>query len=177
MRIGSENIGRNGATVLGVTLVLSTGVAIYGYGHGLSAGGPIGVNSSSPTPGAKTTSPSTTLATKAKTVGPVASQKLGPTLASTQYASLAYRLYPGPISTQAKQAMAGFSVKVKPGTIKETVILSMVGSSAAGQSASYLKGDKVYFIEASFGDDSGNSDYSGGDDGVVVTNLQGRIVQ
>jgi hypothetical protein len=35
----------------------------------------------------------------------------------------------------------------------------------------------VYFIEASLGDDSGNSEYNYGDDGVLVTNADGRIVQ
>jgi hypothetical protein len=35
----------------------------------------------------------------------------------------------------------------------------------------------VYVIEASMGDDSGNSDYSLGDDGLAVTDSQGRIVQ
>jgi hypothetical protein len=40
----------------------------------------------------------------------------------------------------------------------------------------YPTGTKVYVIEASLGDDSG-SDYNLGDDGLVVTDSQGRIVQ
>jgi hypothetical protein len=35
----------------------------------------------------------------------------------------------------------------------------------------------VYVVEASLGDEAGNSDYNLGDDGVVVTDPQGRIVQ
>jgi hypothetical protein len=35
----------------------------------------------------------------------------------------------------------------------------------------------VYVVEASLGDEAGNSDYNLGDDGVVVTDAQGRIVQ
>ena len=41
----------------------------------------------------------------------------------------------------------------------------------------YSGGVRVYVVEASLGDDSGNLDYSLGDDGVVVTDAQGRIVQ
>jgi hypothetical protein len=33
------------------------------------------------------------------------------------------------------------------------------------------------FVVASLGDDSGNSDYSLGDDGLVVTDAQGRIIR
>jgi hypothetical protein len=40
----------------------------------------------------------------------------------------------------------------------------------------YPHGARVYVVEASFGDDSGNSDYNLGDDGLVVTDAQGRIV-
>jgi hypothetical protein len=35
----------------------------------------------------------------------------------------------------------------------------------------------VYVVESSPGDDSGSSDYNLGDDGLVVTDAQGRIVQ
>jgi hypothetical protein len=40
----------------------------------------------------------------------------------------------------------------------------------------YPLGARVYVIEASFGDDSGNTDYNLGDDGIVVTDARGRIV-
>ncbi|MDR3034338.1 MAG: hypothetical protein LBV78_14710 [Kitasatospora sp.] len=46
-----------------------------------------------------------------------------------------------------------------------------------GQSAFYPSGAKVYVIEASLGDDANNSDYSLGDDGLVVTDSSGRIVR
>jgi hypothetical protein len=36
---------------------------------------------------------------------------------------------------------------------------------------------RVYVIEASVGDDSGNFDYNLGDDGVVVTDGRGRIIR
>jgi hypothetical protein len=35
----------------------------------------------------------------------------------------------------------------------------------------------VYVVEASLGDDSGGTDYNLGDDGLIVTDAQGRILQ
>jgi hypothetical protein len=40
----------------------------------------------------------------------------------------------------------------------------------------YPGGARVYVIEASMGDDSGNSDYNLGDDGLAVTDSRGRII-
>ncbi|HZD86655.1 MAG TPA: hypothetical protein VE088_01455 [Gaiellaceae bacterium] len=51
------------------------------------------------------------------------------------------------------------------------------GSGQAAQTSTFRAGDRVYFVEASLGDESGNVDYNFGDDGVVVTNAQGYIVQ
>ena len=41
----------------------------------------------------------------------------------------------------------------------------------------YPNGARVYVIESSLGDDSTNIDYNLGDDGLVVTDAQGRIRQ
>ena len=43
--------------------------------------------------------------------------------------------------------------------------------------AFYPSGAKVYVVEASFGDDANDADYSLGDDGLVVTDSGGRIVR
>ncbi|MGH3254596.1 MAG: hypothetical protein ACRDOU_04180 [Streptosporangiaceae bacterium] len=40
----------------------------------------------------------------------------------------------------------------------------------------YEGGGKVYMLESNLGDDGGNLDYDLGDDALIVTNLQGRIV-
>jgi hypothetical protein len=56
----------------------------------------------------------------------------------------------------------------------------LVTAAANGQSAgaqTYPRGARVYVVESSLGDDSGSSDYNLGDDGLVVTDAQGRIVQ
>jgi hypothetical protein len=46
----------------------------------------------------------------------------------------------------------------------------------AGPARFYPNGARVYVLEATMGDDSGNADYNVGDDGIVVTDAQGRIV-
>jgi hypothetical protein len=57
------------------------------------------------------------------------------------------------------------------------VSVSASGGSQGAQTTTYPASDRVYFIEASFGDESGGLDYNFGDDGVVVTNAQGHVVQ
>jgi hypothetical protein len=98
-------------------------------------------------------------------------------LSSTQYASYAYQLYPGQESSQTKLATAGFDVRITPSAGNIDVSVSATGSTQGAQSSTYPASDHVYFIEASLGDDSGNSEYNYGDDGVLVTNADGRIVQ
>ncbi len=185
MRIGSENIGRNGFIVLAVAAVGSIGLAFHGYGHGISSSGaslPV-ASAAAPSTSAKPSSNSTASTTAAssgaasKGSTSTTAVKLGPLLSSTQYASVSYRIYPGPESAQAKAATAGFNISVKLSGNSEIVSVSVAGSSSAPQTSTFQKGDSIYFIETSLGDDSGNSDYSGGDDGIIVTNSQGRIVE
>jgi hypothetical protein len=56
-----------------------------------------------------------------------------------------------------------------------------VAAGVAGQplpaAKFYPSGVTVYVVEASLGDDSGNSDFNLGDDGLVVTDSDGRILQ
>jgi len=51
-----------------------------------------------------------------------------------------------------------------------------VNGQPAGAARFYPLGARVYVVEATVGDDSGNSDYNLGDDGLVVTDAHGRIV-
>jgi hypothetical protein len=101
----------------------------------------------------------------------------GPLLSSTPYAPYAFRVYPGPEDAATKAALAGFNVVVDRMGTRVHLSISVVGGSSPAQSFTYPASDRVYFIEASLGDDSGNADYSFGDDGLVVTDPAGRIVQ
>lgn len=186
MRFGSERVGPRGFALLGATGFLGLVLAVHGYGHGTAVSG-VATPLATPAKVTKARAASTRLSTSSTTASttPAASptsstsnQKLGPLLSSTQYASAAYQVYPGQESSQARLATAGFDVHVTPasgGTI--TVSVSATGSTQGAQTSTYPATDHVYFIEASFGDDSGNSEYNNGDDGVVVTDASGRIVQ
>jgi hypothetical protein len=183
VRLGPDRVGPRGLLLLGAAGVLGVVLAVHGYGRGvLVAGGTSGVVTpqsvpSTTKPPASTTTRPTTPGSSTTTSKPSApAQKLGPTLASTQYAQYAFQVYPGALSSAAQQALAGFSVHVTPGPTTITVKVISTGSPTP-QSATYALGDKVYFIETTLGDDSGASDYNFGDDGIIVTNAAGRIVK
>lgn len=187
MRFGTERVGVRGLAVLSAAGAVGVVLAVHGYGHrSLVAGTELPVSApakvtTAQQPRTKSTTPAGTSSTQpsgttSTTTG--SNQKLEPLLSPTQYASYAYQLYPGQESNQARLATAGFDVKVTPssaGTI--AVSVSGAGTNQGAQTSSYPASDHVYFIEASFGDDSGNSEYNGGDDGLVVTDATGRIVQ
>jgi hypothetical protein len=85
-------------------------------------------------------------------------------------------VWPGTQDAAARAALTGLTVKV----IRQGSGI-MVTAGVVGQPANaprfYAHGAVVYVVEASLGDDSGNSDYSLGDDGLVVTDARGRILQ
>lgn len=198
MRLGPDHVGPRGWLLIAVAGLAGIGLAVHGYGRGaVVVGGPAGVAapgaalattaptrpspastatpaSSSPAPVSST---STTAPAKTPSAPSAPGQKLGPLLSSTQYAQYAYQIYPGPESSRARQATAGFSIQVTPHGSTVSLSISVPGSGQSAQTASYPAGDRLYFVEATFGDDSGDSDYSMGDDGVVVTNAQGYLVQ
>ncbi|MGH9006235.1 MAG: hypothetical protein ACRDV6_00740 [Acidimicrobiales bacterium] len=165
-------------------------LALHGAGHGLVvAGGAPGISSTQGSgatgkgvrggSATTTTTPTTTATTTTGTSSRGASrtQKLGPPLSSTPYAQYAYELYPTKQTSSNPSATTGFHVLITPSGATVTVKVSASGSGAAPQSSSYPVTDRIYFVETSFGDDSGDSDYSFGDDGLLVTNSQGRLVR
>jgi hypothetical protein len=97
-------------------------------------------------------------------------------LSSEPYASVAYQIWPGPVSSAASQALTGLAIAVHQRSGGLAVTAAARGQGPA-TSHLYPGGMRVYVVEASLGDDSGNLDYSLGDDGVVVTDAQGRIIQ
>jgi hypothetical protein len=138
-------------------------------GVGTGARPPFATTHSSPASATSTTSASASGST---------TQKLGPALSTTQYAPYAYQLYPGHESSQARLATAGFNISVQSGNSGTIAVsISAAGSGQAAKTTTYPASDRVYFIEASFGDDSGNTEYNSGDDGVIITNAGGRIIQ
>jgi hypothetical protein len=187
MRPGGEPVGRWGLALLAVTGIVGLLLAWHGWtgrsatvapslaGRAASSGPSRGTEgaASPPSPAPPSSGqPSSPAASPA----PAASAKAGPLLSSEPYASATYQVWPGPLSAVARQALTGLKVAVHqrgPGLL---VTAGVIGQ-APGAPHLYAGGARVYVVEAALGDDSGNADYNLGDDGLVVTNAQGRIVR
>ena len=100
----------------------------------------------------------------------------GPLLSSEPYAQYAFQVWPGTPTAAAKAALTGLSVTVRS-QAGGLLVTAGVNGQPAGAPHVYRGGVRVYVVEATMGDDSGASDYNLGDDGLVVTDAQGRIVQ
>jgi hypothetical protein len=192
VRVGGEPVGRWGLAVLAVAGVAGLVLAIHGWsGSGASAtpplaGGPLGAASAAPSRTAPSPSAPSQATSPAGAPAPSAanspgaagssSPAPGPLLSSEPFASVAYQIWPGPVSSIARQALTGLTISVHNRGAGLAVTAAARGQGAAATHL-YRGGVRVYVVEASLGDDSGNSDYSLGDDGVVVTDAQGRIIQ
>lgn len=187
MRIGRDTVGFRGLALLAAAAV--TGIALGAHGwsgrhHGVApglAGSSAQVpRSSAPAPRSSASAPSAPASQ-----GPVASSpatrasapaaKPGPKLSAQSYATYAFQVWPGPVSQAGRAAEIGLVVKVTKSGPGIKVAAGVAGQQVPAPKL-YPTGVKVYVIEASLGDDSG-SDYNLGDDGLVVTDAQGRIVQ
>ena len=96
-------------------------------------------------------------------------------LRSQSFAQYAYAVWPGNPGPSARAAQAGLTITVRRQGTGLSVVAGVIGQQQSAPTY-YPLGARVYVVEASFGDDSGNSDYNLGDDGIVVTDAQGRIV-
>jgi hypothetical protein len=196
MRLGGEPVGRWGIALLAVTGIVGLLLAWHGWtgrsaavtpslaGKAASSGPARGTQGapSSPSPAQPSPAqpspaqPSSTPASPAASPAPTASAKAGPLLSSEPYASVTYQIWPGPLSAAATHALTGLNVAVHQRGPALLVTAGVIGQ-APGSPHLYVGGARVYVVEAAPGDDSGNADYNLGDDDLVVTNAQGRIVR
>jgi len=100
----------------------------------------------------------------------------GPLLSSEPYAQYAFQIWPGTPTAAGKAALTGLSITVRS-QAGGLLVTAGANGQPAGSPHLYRGGTRVYVVEASMGDDSGASDYNLGDDGLVVTDAQGRIVE
>src|SRR5262249_38317552 len=120
MRLGGEPVGRwgiallagagNGGPPLGWAgwARRAAGVAPSLAGKAASNGSARGTQgtASSPSPAQSSSAqPSSAPASPAASPGPTAPAKAGPLLSSEPYASVTYRIWPGPLSATARQAL------------------------------------------------------------------------
>jgi len=80
------------------------------------------------------------------------------------------------MSAAARLALTGLKVSVHRQGSGISVTAGVIGQASPAPRL-YPQGARVYVVETSMGDDSGNTDYNLGDDGLVVTTAQGSIVQ
>jgi hypothetical protein len=176
MRVGVETAGRWGLTLLAVTGGVGLGLAIHGW-SGRASGVPSAPLAAGPRTTAATPSPSTPgVSASASGRAPSPSATPGPLLSTEPYANVAFQVWPGTVSAAARQALTGLTVSVHQ---KGSALSVTAGVNGQQPSAAqlYPDGARVYVVESALGDDSGNADYNLGDDALVVTNAQGRIIR
>jgi len=159
-------VGPRGLALLAVTAVAGVALAVHGWSarHG---GLPVALPGARPAPSASGARPASPAAG--------ASPSPGPLLSSQPYAAYSYPVWPGSLSAEARLALTGLSVSVRRDGGGISVQAGVAGQPP-GAARLYPEGARVYVVEASLGDDSGNSDYNLGDDALVVTDAQQRIV-
>lgn len=165
-------LGPRSLALLGLAGALGIVLAVHGWSarHSQAAYGALG-GGSTPAP----TAPAST----SPAPGPSASSgsaKTGPLLSAQPFASYSFQVWPGQPSNAAKLAMTGLTIRVQPASGGVSVTARVNGQPAAAPKF-YQSGARVYIVEASLGDDAGSSDYNLGDDGLIVTDAQGRILQ
>ena len=173
-------IGFRGLTVLLLAGLAGIALAVLGWSQrytGLVAHAVGGLGSAS-APATSAASPRS--AATVPQAGPSAASSApaspGPLLSSEPYAQFAYLEWPGTPSVAARQAASGLTISVtrQPGGI---AVRAGVAGQPTGPAHFYANGRGVYVIESSLGDDAANVDYNLGDDGLVVTDAHGRILQ
>jgi hypothetical protein len=150
-KAANANTAGNGATGTGA----GTGAATRSGSSGASSAGASGGTAPAPATGLR--------ATTIK-------------LSASPYGAYAVAVYPRP-APQAGPALDGFALQVVPaaGGLRQ-VEISVPGAGVVYRQKIDV-GDRVYFVEGSMGDDAPGTDVNGGDDGVVITNAQGYILQ
>lgn len=185
MRIGGDQVGPRGLAVLAIVAVGGSALAAHGWSerHAVVTPGSLAAGSpaTSGTPNAPSSAPGTnhasaTATPSAPTATHASTGSAGPLLSSQSYASYAFQVWPGVVSSSAQAAMTGLSISVQRSGQGISVTASVTGQPASPPHV-YPTGAKVYVVEASMGDDASNTDYNLGDDGLVVTDSSGRIVQ
>jgi hypothetical protein len=73
--------------------------------------------------------------------------------------------------------LAGFTFTTRLSGSSVDFTLYASGSSQPVSKNNYPASDHIYFVESNLGDDSNNTEYSFSDDGVVVTDASGHVVQ
>ena len=179
-------MGIRGALVLAAAGIAGIVLAVNGWSArhaGLAAAtGGLSASSaaSSPAAPAPSAAPTTGQPSPAPSASPSqsasASASSGPLLSSEPYASYSYLVWPGTPNAAARQAETGLKISVS--RLNDGISVSAgVNGQPVPAAHAYVTGARVYVVESSLGDDSGDTDYNLGDDALVVTDAKGRVAQ
>jgi hypothetical protein len=163
--------------------VLGAGVVLYETGSGATV--PDGsaltlaaAPSASSTPSAQVSAPNAPPASSARASAPTATPASSSVqFSSWQFAQYSFQIYPGPASSDALNALAGFSLSVQDQGNSVVVNLKALSSRYHDAQYTVTKGDTAYFVETSMRDDPTNQENNLNDDGIVVVNPQGYLLQ
>ncbi len=144
--------------------VMTDRTATVDPGNASSGGAAVSSSASDASPAASTTLP--------------AMRSTGQLFKDSPDYQYAYRIFPTLVSGAAKQALSGFDMKTTDlGNNTYRVDLTTRESQYHSQSFTVMGDQKIYFIERSLGDDSGNNDLVYGDDHAVAVDARGYILQ
>jgi len=102
----------------------------------------------------------------------------GVKLSNTPYWKYAYLISGNTLDQNDKTAISGFKLeksKLRNGDVK--IILKALSYNYRDQVYLLTPGERLYFIETSFGDDSLFREYNLGDDAGVIVNANGYVVR
>jgi hypothetical protein len=99
-------------------------------------------------------------------------------LSDSPYANYAYLISTTPLSSDAQQAISGFSINEQTNS-DGTTTLNLIALNPEYQNQSYTlkSGQSLYFIERSLGDDGNGAENFLGDDHAIIVDSNGYIVQ
>ncbi len=172
-------LGPRGFTVLSLAGIVGVCLALLGWsqrGTGLVAG-LVPTSATSAAPAASSSPASAAPSASGSAAAPSPAPSLGPALSSEPYASYAYQVWPGQVSSNNRIVMAGFGLNVARKSNGITLNVVMDGQKMTSGPQFFAGGAKVYVVDTNLGDEGGSVDYSLGDDGLIVTNAQNRILQ
>jgi hypothetical protein len=163
--------------------VVGAGVVLYETGSGAtvpdsSAFSLAAPPSASSTPRAQTSAPSATPASSGQASAPNATPASSSVqFSSWQFQQYSYQIYPGPANSDAQKALAGFNLSLQDQGNSVVVNLKALSSRYKDAQYTVAKGDTAYFVETSLRDDPTNQENNLNDDGVVVVDPQGYLLQ
>jgi hypothetical protein len=163
----------------GTSGAMPTNVSGLASAHAQASPSPTAVVSASPA-AAATPAPTTQAQAQpsaAAQTTPSAPANTSILFASWQYRQYAFQVYPGPISSDAQNALSGFNLSVQDQGA--TVLLTFKALSSRYQDATITvdKANTAYFVETSMRDDPNGQENELNDDGVVTVDPQGHLLQ